>query len=111
MWAVLHQPRETFMARDTITTKMVPIGSLAVDLVSAERRKLRAERELHELLDSLFASWTTYEHHEFVLDVYTADESDAARDALRRAGFIAIYLHDHAADSFAHCNCRSRWPT
>lgn len=39
------------------------------------------------------------------IDVYEAMDSPAAVEALRRAGFVTVTLHDHEATRFLSCRC------
>ncbi len=93
--------------RAEMVTSRSPVGSLATSLFSAERAYLTAEHVLEQLLDSLFDSWSDYEVGNFVIDVYDAIDSEAARDALSRAGFVASYAHEHSKAKFRTCSCRS----
>ncbi len=94
--------------RNSITTESVPVGSLAVALHDAQRKIMHAEAQLDQLLDSLFgpSGWTNFEAGEsFELDVYDCAPSPAAADALLRAGFRSVGMHEHARHQFVNCAC------
>ncbi len=95
--------------RDVIVTETVPVGSLAARIIKAEREKLDAEKQLEQMLDSLFGErdWQTFEvGPRRELDVYAVVESAAAAAALFRAGFRSIRLHPHEREKFRACACR-----
>ena len=71
----------------------------------------KAERELELVLDSLYGAhggWRDYETYrrERSLDIYGVIPSDAAVDALHRAGFASVTQHDHDIGEFVRCACR-----
>lgn len=89
-----------------IRTVTVPVGSLASKLFKAEREWLHAEKQLEQMLRSLFGNeWSDYEYARGELDVFDVIPSDAAVFALMRAGFRVVKLHDHAKQKFATCAC------
>lgn len=94
--------------RETVIRVTMTTESLAAELHAAERAVLKAKASLEELLDSLFSGYSTYDCHDGVLDVFGALSSDAALDALRRAGFHSTWIHHHGEDEFRACNCRAR---
>lgn len=98
------------LRRDVITTEAVAVGALAARHARAEHELLAAERQIEDMLDSLYGrdGWTEWEAHEQTLDVYDVLASDAAVFALQRAGFRAVTQHNHARSTFAHCACRRR---
>lgn len=99
------------LKRDVVTTETVAVGSLAARIVAAETELLDAERQLEQMLDSLFGDreWLGFEvGPRRELDVYSTTESAAAVAALHRAGFPAIRLHAHALEKFKACGCRTQ---
>lgn len=82
--------------------------TLAEKLSVATSAFLRGESELERLLDSLFDRWSDFAHHRLQLDVYGVTPAPAAVDALCRAGFISVCLHEHDAGEFKACSCRTR---
>ncbi len=98
------------LKRDVVTTETVAIGSLAARIVAAERELLDAERQLEQMLDSLFGE-RDWKHFEVgprrELDVYAVTDSAAAVAALHRAGFPTVVLHAHERAKFTTCACRS----
>ena len=100
------------MSDDEITARIVPLGSLAGELVAVQAMHIRVGHEMETLLDSLFPDgWLNYEHHDFRLDVYGVHSAPAAIAALQRAGFTTIHLHDHRVSEFTRCACRARGAT
>lgn len=94
--------------RDVITTEAAPIGALAVALHDAHRKIMDAEAQLERLLDSLYGDngWSNFEAGEtFELDVYDCTPSEAAAEALMRAGFRVVGQHEHALAKFVNCAC------
>lgn len=98
------------MSTDRVTVRITRAGALAAEFASAERSLIRAEHDIEALLDSLFGGrWRDFEvgAEDLAIDVYGVVPSPAATDALRRAGFVVVTLHDHASTQFLHCACRS----
>jgi hypothetical protein len=87
----------------------VRVDSLATELVAAERLHAHLRMRLEELLDSLYPDgWEDVEVGETEIDVYGCVPSAAAVAALRRAGWTAVWQHEHAAETFRWCACRAR---
>lgn len=106
----------------TAESSSSPVGSLARDLREARTGLRDVEQRVDAFLESLFPGWRarfpTTVGWRFTdpdaIDVYrVAVPSPAAVDALRRAGFRSVTLHDHDALSpydattRAACGCRS----
>lgn len=96
--------------RNVIATEAVAVGALATRLGVAEQEYLAAERQLEDMLDSVYGrdGWSAWEFAAGVLDVYDVLDSDAAVFALHRAGFRVVTQHGHAQAKFSTCACRSR---
>lgn len=101
------------LKRDVVTTETVAVGSLAVTLHDANRKLLDAEAALDRMLESVVGEYTNFEVGDRLeLDVYSCTPSTAAVDALQRAGFSTVTLHEHDRSKFAKCACtRSRRPS
>lgn len=88
-----------------MNTVRVPIGSLAARLYKAERELLDAERQLEQMLTSLYGAFSDWEAGPDGIDIYTAVDSPAAAYSLFRAGFEAVRIHDHERRRFTKCAC------
>ncbi len=92
-----------------MTARTTRIGIIAAAVVGAESALLRAERDVEDLLDALFGDWQHFEvGPDFSIDVYGVTPSPAAIDALQRAGFVTVWLHEHPNTQFTSCACRRR---
>ncbi len=93
-----------------------PIGSLARALREAQAEIRAVERQVDAFLESLFPGWRrrfpTGRGWRFLppdtIDIYRVVPSPAAVDALRRAGFLVVTLHEH--DAQIACACRPEPP-
>ena len=87
---------------------------IARELFRAELGLRQAEDQLDELLDSLFGDrpddWSDYHYDrsDRSLEVFSVIPADAAFDALVRAGFQRVWLHDHSRDKFLRCACKPK---
>jgi hypothetical protein len=94
------------MTPNEIRTVTVPVGSLASRVFRAERELLSAEKQIEDMLRSLFGNdWGDYDYGLGTLDVYDVIDSRAAVFALMRAGFRVVVLHDHPKKKFVQCAC------
>lgn len=93
------------MSDDVMKVVRVPIGSLAARLYHAEQEYIRADRQLEQLLTSLYPSFSGYEFGPDGIDIYEAIASEASAGALFRAGFAAVRVHDHKKNKFIRCDC------
>ena len=91
-----------------MNTVRVPIGSLAARYYRAWQELHAAERQLEQMLSSLYSSWSDWEAGPDGIDVYDALDSEAAAAALHRAGFRAVRVHDHERRRFSKCSCAIR---
>jgi len=100
------------MSRRAIKIESTPLGTLAANLFCAQDSLLYAERQLEDLLDSLYgrSEWMDFEFDsvERAIDVYGAVESEAALDCLFRVGFARVTQHQHGPNEFKHCGCRQK---
>lgn len=93
---------------------MTEVGSIVRALQDAQADRLLAERLCEELLLELLPGWLPrfprargwWWTHPAELDVWGAIDSPAAADALARAGFTMIRLHDHERGQ--DCACPTR---
>lgn len=91
-------------------------GSVRAEaLRSATDDLARREQDVEDLLILLFPGWYPRfpSHHGWrftrphTIDVYGVVDSPAAVDALHRAGFGRVTLHDHAVGQRCGCGVRS----
>ncbi len=102
-----HDGAKALRGSAEMVTSRSPVGSLAISRHASLVALLTADHMIEALLDSLFGSaWSDFEVYQSVLDVYDAIDSEAARDALERAGFTA-FCHPHSKARFRSCSCRS----
>lgn len=85
---------------------------IAQALFGAQSVVKRAERELEQLLDSIFTDWQDYETDRASrsIDVFGVFPTPLARERLQEAGFANVHQHDHDRARFLRCVCRGRAP-
>lgn len=85
---------------------------LAAALFAARKYVEVAEARVEELLDSLFGkepdNWTHFEtdSRDRSIEVFGCIPSEAAADALFRAGFQRVSQHEHDYGEFRRCACK-----
>lgn len=87
------------------------VGSLAEALRTATKDLSRKEQDVEEFLATLFPGWRPRfpRRHGWrftapdSISIYDVIESPAAVEALQRAGFGRVTLHDHPITSACRC--------
>jgi len=83
--------------------------NLAAALYANGRDRYELDNQVERLLTALFASWQKWN---FVapdgIEVWQSIDSDRAASVLHRHGFNSVTLHDHRAERFLTCTCRTR---
>jgi hypothetical protein len=97
-----------------LTAESTPVGSLARELREARADLQVVRHRVSTFLESLFPGWRprfpisagwAFTHPD-AIDVYSIVPSPAAVDALRRAGFRVVTLHEHEATRVIACSCK-----
>ena len=89
-------------------TKSDKVGALADVYARAFNRMRAAEIMVEDMLDSLLDGWEHFEINGNQIDIYSATDAPAAVDALNRAGFRTVRIHDHGMSAFTKCACKAR---
>lgn len=81
--------------------------NLALHISRADAAYMRAARELEDFLDAVYDRWESFEWDAaLAIDIYGVEPSDAAVDALLRAGFAGVTQHRHTQGEFTGCDRR-----